>query len=512
MKGRVLVLDILEEIKKYAESDKELVAVKSLDESITYKELHEFSDKLAYYLEENYKDNKSPIVVYGHKSPFMIVCFLACVKSKREYCPIDISMPLARVKTIIDMVNPPVILAVEELSNEFGKILELSKIKNIIKETDKKINPNNYVKDNDIFYIIFTSGSTGKPKGVQITKENLNNYLNWSVNLGSKAEEKRNKRFLNQAPFSFDLSVMDLYTSLATGGTLYTMSKAIQNDYSKLMEFLIETNPNIWVSTPSFADVCLLDKKFNGENIPSLKLFLFCGETLPKNTAKNLMERFKNAKVINTYGPTESTVAVTDILVTEELLKEEGALPVGKAKEGSFIEIWDENGNILKENEKGEIIIIGNTVSAGYFNSPEITKKSFFTLERDGKKYKGYHTGDSGYIKSGQLYYCGRMDLQIKLHGYRIEIEDIENNILKLPEITSTVVIPNVKDGKVKSLTAFVSTEEHLENTLANSKMIKTKLKEHIPDYMVPKKIVFIDKIPMTANGKADRKFLGGLL
>ena len=134
MKGRVLVLDILEEIKKYAESDKELVAVKSLDESITYKELHEFSDKLAYYLEENYKDNKSPIVVYGHKSPFMIVCFLACVKSKRAYCPIDISMPLARVKTIIDMVNPPVILAVEELSNEFGKILELSKIKNIIKK------------------------------------------------------------------------------------------------------------------------------------------------------------------------------------------------------------------------------------------------------------------------------------------------------------------------------------------------------------------------------------------
>ena len=142
----------------------------------------------------------------------------------------------------------------------------------------------------------------------------------------------------------------------------------------------------------------------------------------------------------------------------------------------------------------------------------DLTKKAFFQCERNGIKYRAYHTGDAGYLKEGQLFYNGRIDLQVKLHGYRIEVEDIENNMLRLPQISHAVVLPNIKDGKVKSLTAFVTGDKGEKSDLEFSRQIKTELKEILPAYMVPKKIKYVDNIPMNSNGKADRKYLGGLL
>ena len=172
----------------------------------------------------------------------------------------------------------------------------------------------------------------------------------------------------------------------------------------------------------------------------------------------------------------------------------------------------DYDGEILEEGQQGEIIIIGDTVSTGYYKRDDLTKKAFFQCERNGIKYRAYHTGDAGYLKEGQLFYNGRIDLQVKLHGYRIEVEDIENNMLRLPQISHAVVLPNMKDGKVKSLTAFVTGDKGEKSDLEFSRQIKTELKEILPAYMVPKKIKYVDNIPMNSNGKADRKYLGGLL
>ena len=148
---------------------------------------------------------------------------------------------------------------------------------------------------------------------------------------------------------------------------------------------------------------------------------------------------------------------VTDVLVTPELAAADHALPVGRAKPGTRIEIHDTDGKSVPEGEKGEIIIIGDTVSTGYYRQEELTKKAFFTVGES----RAYHTGDEGYLRDGMLYYCGRIDLQIKLHGYRIELEDIENNIRRLPQISHAVVIPNQRGGKVSSLTAYVVLNEH---------------------------------------------------
>ena len=212
--------------------------------------------------------------------------------------------------------------------------------------------------------------------------------------------------------------------------------------------------------------------------------------------------------IYNTYGPTESTVAISSVLVDRELIEKYNPLPIGIAKPGTEIEVVNENGISLKEEEKGEIIIYGDTVSKGYFLNEELNKKFFFEKEINGKKVRAYRTGDKGYFKDKMLFYNGRIDLQVKLHGYRIEIEDVENNLMKVAGIKKVAVVPKVKNDKVDSLTAFVIYEEEVVDRFATVQKIKKEMKEFVPEYMVPKKIVFLDEIPMTVNGKANRRKL----
>lgn len=505
-------MDVLKQISYYANRCGERIALQAGDKAISYRELEDYSDRLAAWIHSSFtQGDQTPVVVYGHKSAFMIVCFLACVKAGRAYCPVDSSVPLSRVQGILDIVQPPVVFATEELDSSYGNVVGMDEIQRIALQHNGQISDHEAVKPDDVFYIIFTSGSTGVPKGVEITTDCLNRFLDWSVTLGTEKEKKEGKSFLNQAPFSFDLSVMDLYTSLSCGGTLWMMEKSVQTDYAKLIRFLDSSAVNVWVSTPSFADLCLADLQFCQALLPGLEVFLFCGETLTNHTAKKLLQRFPDALVVNTYGPTESTVAVTEVLVTSDLADRQNPLPVGRAKPNTCIEIRKEDGTAAADGEKGEIVILGDTVSTGYFHQRELTEKAFFEADQWGNVTRGYRTGDSGYLENGMLYYCGRIDLQIKLHGYRIEIEDIEKNLLKLPGIEHTVVVPVFEEGKVKSLTAVVTGNFNRENPFEASREIKMKLKEYLPEYMVPKKILFTDRIPMTNNGKADRKAVGGL-
>lgn len=525
-------MNILRRISEYAGNCPDKVAVSNGRQELTYGELWDYSDRLAAWLlaeaSGERKAEKAPVAVYGHKHPWMLVCFLACVKSGRAYCPIDVSVPDARTELILQALPSRLVLSTEKLcADTAGKqVVGPEKLQKIFALDGAKELPGekDWVSGDETYYIIFTSGSTGTPKGVQISADCLNHYLDWSVGLGSTPEQKQGQVFLNQAPFSFDLSVMDLYTSLACGGTLFCLEKQVQSDYRMLMDSLEKSNADVWVSTPSFAEMCLSERGFSEKLMPRLSVFLFCGETLGNRTVGKLRERFPDARIVNTYGPTESTVAVTDVLVTPELEKRENPLPVGRAKPGTRIEIWDSEGNSLADGEKGEIVIVGNTVSTGYFSQPELTEKAFFiykgteegqvetgSFDKENEmSVRGYHTGDKGYLKNGMLYYCGRIDLQVKLHGYRIELEDIENNIRRLPQIQHVVVLPNERGGKVKSLTAYVVEKEHPEEERGEADKLRAQLLQFLPDYMIPKKFVFLDQMPMTSNGKADRKLLRG--
>lgn len=494
------ILDILSSYQ-----DSERLAMVNGKNSITYKSLWNESDLLANFIKEHCKDDKTPIIVYGHKNPRMLVAFLACVKSGRAYVPVDITVPRNRIEAIIDSVNPKLILTTEAFE-PYGAYPVINLLHDdYVSNITAQVTQEDYVHDDSVYYIIFTSGSTGIPKGVQITYNALNHFTEWALTLGSNA--KKHKHFINQAPFSFDLSVMDLYMSLASESCLVSLEKSIQSDYKALFERLRDSKANVWVSTPSFADLCMADHTFDQDLMPELELFLFCGETLTNKTVNALHQRFPNAQVYNTYGPTESTVAVTEVCVTEAINNKYNPLPVGQTKPGTVIKIMDGMSEV-SDGEKGEIVIIGNTVSAGYFHNPKENERAFFSYELNGKPTAAYRTGDKGYFKDGQLFYCGRIDLQIKLHGYRMEIEDVEKNLMKVTDIKKAVVVPIYEDGKVKYLKAFCIYAKSIESAFKAQKLIKQQMAEFVPDYMIPKKICFVEDIPMTANGKADRKLL----
>lgn len=210
-------LTFFEKLEQYRNSSKE-VYINNIyqNENLTYKNLIEYSDRLAFYLEEKLGEDKNPIVVYGHKHPFMLVYFLACVKSGRAFCPVDINTPKERVEEIVETTDSKLVLVTEEIELT-REMLDVKSAKEIISSTQNTISKESYVKDEDIFYIIFTSGSTGKPKGVCITYNNLNNFLHWYTGY---YDEKEELVFLGHPPFSFDLSVMSLWPSIYLGASL----------------------------------------------------------------------------------------------------------------------------------------------------------------------------------------------------------------------------------------------------------------------------------------------------
>lgn len=189
------------------------------------------------------------------------------------------------------------------------------------------------------------------------------------------------------------------------------------------------------------------------------------------------------------------------------MIESEKSIPIGYPIENCELSIIDKNGNKVKDGEKGELIVIGDSVSKGYLNNPEMTNKAFFK-SADGKQ--GYKTGDLAYYEEGIIYYCGRKDFQIKLNGFRIEIEDIENNLRKVNNINNAVVFPVFnEEHKISHLTAFVVLNE--ENELSNLKksiLIKNELKKLIPSYMIPRNVKILKEFPLNTNGKIDRKKL----
>ncbi|WP_042276423.1 D-alanine--poly(phosphoribitol) ligase subunit DltA [[Clostridium] dakarense] len=500
-------MKIIEGIKKYANTDR--IAIICEGEKLSYNELDKYSEAIAIYLKSIHGEENTPILVYGNKENMMMPCMIGALKSGRAYVPLDTSFPIDRVKTVTEEVNPKVLFNFgEEVEFEDVIVINKEKLEDIINEyKEKSISSENWVKEDENAYILFTSGSTGKPKGVQISSNNLDSFVNWmSPYLKIDGSEKV---MMNQAAYSFDLSVTSIYPALVNGSTLFSISKKVLADYKLLFSELKESNMSVWVSTPSFAGVCLSDSSFNQEMMPNLESMIFIGEVLPKNVAKELMERFPNTRVINGYGPTEATVGVSVNDITLEFIEDEKSLPVGYPMDNCKIKIVDENGIEVESGQKGEIMIIGPSVSKGYFNNKEKTDEVFYFDEINGVKHRAYKTGDMGHMLEGRIYYSGRVDFQVKLNGYRIEIEDIENNLRKVNNIKNAVVMPIYKNDKIAYLKGIVQLKEKNElSNIKNGTLIKKELSKYLPQYMIPRNVTVIDEFPMNTNGKIDRKKL----
>lgn len=475
--------DIINLINDFGQSDPERVAVRHKDEELTYQQLMDESSKLAHLLQDNHK----PLIVYGHMSPYMLVGMIGAIKAGCGYVPIDTSVPSERVNMIINKVQPDIIFNTTDTQLNYSNIQELT-IQNI-QGSDNPTLFDSQMGLTDVVYTIFTSGSTGEPKGVQIEYASLIEFAEWMVSLN---ESEGSQEWLNQAPFSFDLSVMAIYPCLTSGGTLNLVDKEMINKPKLLNEMLVNTPINAWVSTPSFMEMCLLLPNLNELSYTSLNHFFFCGEILPHRTAKALLDRYPSAVVYNTYGPTEATVAVTGIKLTPEIIEAYNPLPAGVSRPNTSLFTTDE----------GELVIKGNSVSLGYLDNKEKTD-AVFNFE-DGLRI--YHTGDKAIEKDGQWFIQGRIDFQIKLNGYRMELEEIETQLRQSEFVRETVVVPVYKNNKVIHLIGAVVPTEEVKDDLEMTRQIKSELKSRLPEYMIPRKFVWMKQLPLTSNGKLDRK------
>lgn len=497
---------LLQSLKAYAQTDR--TAVVYGDRTLSFAELDRQSDAFAAFLLERFGEDRTPILIYGHKELSIPACMFGALKAGRGYVPVDTTFPAERVRQIVEEVQPKLIVDLYDLGLEAPAVLDSRTVETIL-QTPAGSDPAQWIQPDQTAYMLFTSGSTGKPKGVQVTAGNIAAFREGVAPWFDRDVD--GGVFLNEISYSFDVSVCALYYALSRGMTLFTMDKTTLNDPRLLFEALRRSQIDFWVSTPSLAEICVQSEQFRKELLPRVRWFVFCGEVLTKKLTTQMMERFPGVPILNAYGPTEATVLVTAVEVTPAMVQEERPVPIGYAFDNVRARIVDRDGNPLPDGEAGELLLVGDCVSPGYFKRPELNAKSFFVDDATGKR--GYRTGDLCYMEKGMIHYCGRLDGQVKLNGFRIELEDIENNLVRVENIARAAVLPVMTEGKVTALTAFVLLEQPDGlPSLKRAQKIKAALAASLPSYMIPRKIVAVESFPLNTNGKVDKKALAAKL
>ncbi len=477
----------------------EKLAVAGSDRDLSWSALRSEVETMAERIGKLGLPQGHPILVRGHKEAGMVVAMMACMKLDHPYVPLDLVVPEERVRRILAITGAQLVID----SSDRPLSCEVSVIAPHGKDLLKAPAPGKgipYNASDPIRYIIFTSGSTGEPKGVRITREAAGAFLRWMrADFGFGSPDV----FINQAPFSFDLSVYELFTSLHLGGTLLLNDGETAKDSKRFLDRVTHYQGSVWVSTPTFAYLYLTEPAFTGALVPSVHSFLFCGEALPKMTAQRLLERFPSARVLNTYGPTEATVATSLIDVTREALAKYADMPVGYPKPECTLRCTTLDGAMATKDAPGEIEIIGPHVSIGYLNNDALNAEKFF--EVDGQR--AFRTGDYGWFEDGILFFNGRRDEQVKLNGFRIELGDIAAQMLSVPGVADAIAVPLKAGETVKKIVGFVRPAPGTDTAMVKAS-IEERLQNELPAYMVPADLMFVDAFPVNSSHKTDRKAL----
>ncbi len=505
--------DFLKQVCSHAQASPDrCVFFTSSGSSLTYGELDKRSDALATHL-LGLSEAPAAVALLGHKEPDMLVGMIASMKAGLAYSPLDSSLPKSRVMGIMEQLGNPYVLEVGQHGLESSDVESLdfvtrAELDRICDAQVDSVSQEHWISGEDTHYILFTSGSTGTPKGVVIPARAIDCTYRYFSRFNPQGE---GLVFFNRAHFSFDLSLFDIAMALPFGHTLFALEAEAEESLKLTFEALHKADVNVWVSSPSFLNLCQADPSFNTELLPNLQSIVVCGETLHVATAQGVLERFAGAKLYNTYGPTETQAAVTDVEITSEHVESGRPLPIGTISPFNELRIENpETHELVADGTHGEIVICGQTVGTGYFGRPDLTEKAFGTLVNEqGEETLYYRTGDEGYIdEDGVLQYIGRYDFQVKINGFRIELQEIEETLIKYPEIKAVCVVPVERKGIPVALAAHVSLSEGVEGTRDLTKELKERLRETLTSYMIPRTIKYWDELPSNANGKIDRKAL----
>ena len=395
------------------------------------------------------------------------------------YAPISSDAPIDRIRRSAIIFEPDVII-----NDSDSDWIPASMSSRLLKEYPPDDVSSFFPRDvNEIAYTIFTSGSTGEPKGVEVFYNGLSSYIEWAIQTLRIGPKVRCSQHPN---ISFDLSVLDIYATLCSGGTLVPILSL--NERLFPAKAILERQIDVWISVPSVVDVIRRSKQDLGKYLSAVKTFLFCGEPLLPIHVESLFSSAPEARVFNTYGPTEATVSCTAIELEMNSLHEHTHQSITIGEPIGEMELHLENG---PNDDEGEIVIYGVQVAAGYLNNEDLTSHKFGIRVSDRKRF--YRTGDWAKRVNGHIYVVGRTDRQIKLNGYRIELGDIDSAIRELlPDASVASVF------RQKMIVSFIQFDGVLPLN------IRELMGSSLPQYMIPARIVPVTMMPYTLNDKID--------
>lgn len=495
---------ILEALKMQAQTDR-ICAVDEKGEMLSFRDLHRRSDALASYLLDRLLP-KAPVLLIGDKENDMLTCLFACMKSARAYVPLTVTIPEKRAAFIADDSDAALIIAFHTdllSSSKLPRISEVDVEDIIMRYDDAVIEESSWIRYDDMMALLYTSGSTGSPKGVINCLGDLENLF--------LAPEKfyiggRGMRVMNNFSYMFSAHMQHVYRTMTLmGSVMYAVPGSIQKDVRKLMDYYLEVRPDYLGVIATTCAMLLTDSRFNEKEMPDLKGVALAGEVCSRRLIESLFQRFPKITVRIQYASTElTTVAVGNSMTKEEFdLIESEVIPVGKPVPSIEVRLWDEEGREVPDGEKGELIVLSNRICDGYWKQKEQTIQSFFSLP-DGRR--GFRTRDLMIRRDGLLHYAGRLDNRIKIGGNRVELEEVESAVASLPLIHQCVVRPlHGTDDRVISLVAYVTQTDPLKSHLESVIAIKKSLKEILPSYMIPQKIIILPEFKTNTSGKIDR-------
>jgi amino acid adenylation domain-containing protein len=476
------------------------IAIVFEDRSLSFKNVNEAANKLANHL-LTYNIKTGDIIGLAlDRSPEMVISLLAILKTGAAYVPLDPEYPKDRVEFMMEDSAAKILLTSEKYKSHFITVAKEVLIEDAFDKFDSYSadEPETVVNGDDLAYVLFTSGSTGKPKGVQIKHHNLVNFL---LSMAKEPGLTPADNLLAVTTISFDIAGLELFLPLLVGSKLVVTDAITAKDGRALLDLCNSQQITVMQATPYTWRVML---EAGWEQKLPLKI-LCGGEALPKDLINKLLAR--SLELWNMYGPTETTVWSTVKLIVNDT-----DITIGRPIDNTQVYILDEKLNNFIDGTIGEIYIGGDGVAVGYLNRLELSAERFVDdIFTDVPGSKMYRTGDLGKIREdGDIICLGRIDHQVKVRGYRIELEEIEQNLIKQKNIKQAVVIAREDTPGNPRLVAYV---------IVNEQINSADLKQHfdnwqqgllavLPEYMVPDDFVIMDVIPITPNGKINRKAL----
>nr|XP_001394009.2 hypothetical protein ANI_1_1496094 [Aspergillus niger CBS 513.88] len=490
------------------------VAVKDSFMQLTYEELNSKSDIVAEFLNTQSLEPGSVIGVFAERSCEAIIAFLGILKASLAYLPLDVRSPVSRLEKILSSAKAckPVLVGscieCPSLTSADHQFLRLSDLLN--GSTRNELDFQHTVRPrmpgpDDVAYIVYTSGSTGTPKGVIIQHKAIIR-LTQCTNIISHDEAAGN--IAHMSNLAFDMSVWEIYTALLNGGTLICIDHMTVLDYRLLAQVLVRESIRVAMITPAMLKQCLIEVP---STISCLDILFVAGDRLDPSDAIKARTLVRN-ELINAYGPTENGVLSTIYRIRQDGVYPNG-IPIGRSISNSGAYVVDPSYRLVPIGVIGELIAVGDGLAKGYVDS-RLDAGRFVTVNIPGQSpTRAYRTGDFVRYRptDGQLEYFGRMDQQVKIGGFRIELEEIEYVLLQNCKVRDAVTVIQQREGQVPDIMSFVTVPLDPGQIEATQQDLQEWVEDRLPSYMIPRAIRVLERMPINSNGKVDRQKLAGM-